>query len=173
MTLRTIHSVAAVVTLTSTVLGGTALPARAGNETAGVIQLTMSKEGPIWTDNNSLIYKMRVTNAGPHVATGIVVHVSGLFCGEEKWEVAACTALPDRDDPGKVMSVDVRLGSIAPGESAGFPVEVLLPNEDSGSVRTTVEVVSSDQYDSGSVPGSCVDGLNPQADCVSDVLALT
>ena len=40
-------------------------------------------------------------------------------------------------------------------------------------MRTTAEVVAVDQWDNRSVPGTCVEGWVPQADCVSDVVALS
>jgi len=173
MALRNLHSVVAVTALTGAALGATALPARAGSYSNGQIQLTMSKEGPIWGDNNDLIYNMHLTNAGPNTATGTVVHVTGWFCEGGRWSLESCSMLPDRDDPSRPMSYDIRVNPLAPGQPDSFPVTAVLPTEEAGTVRTTAEVVQSDQYDTASVPDKCVQGWNPQPDCVSDVQPLT
>ena len=48
-----------------------------------------------------------------------------------------------------------------------------IPDENAGFIRTTTEVVRSDQYDTASSPGTCNNGWQPQADCMSDVVDLT
>ena len=150
-----------------------AVPAHAEAVGNGTIQLVMSHNGPIMIDDNGLIYDMHLKNNGPDTATGVVVHVSGYFCQGADWSRTSCVHLPDRDDPTKDMSFDIAIGAVPPGAEAVFPVFALLPNENSGTVRTTAEVVAEDQVDTGSVPHTCSHGWNPQPDCMSDVVTMS
>jgi hypothetical protein len=172
MTLRSVHAAVSAGVFTLSLAAGAA-PARAGLYRNGLIKLTMTKEGPTLGDDNSLIYSMRLRNDGPVTATGIVVRVTAWFCVGSTWSLTGCTALPDPLDPGKRLDYLIRLDSVAPGQDAVFPVTTWLSNEDEGSVRTTAEVVATDEWDSRSVPGTCVEGWVPQADCVSDVVKLS
>jgi hypothetical protein len=172
MTLRSVHAAVSAGVFTLSLAAGAA-PAHAGPYRNGLIKLTMTKEGPTLGDDNSLIYSMRLRNDGPVAATGIVVRVTGSFCTDSKWPRRSCTPLPDPLHPGQRMDYLIRLGSVAPGQDTVFPVTAWLANEDEGSVRTTVEVVAVDQWDSRSVPGTCVEGWVPQADCVSDVVKMS
>ncbi|MFD0630706.1 hypothetical protein ACFQ9X_02630 [Catenulispora yoronensis] len=115
---------------------------------------------------------MIVTNHGPNTATNVVVRTTGWECQGHTWSAASCKRIPDRYDPTKPMSFDMTLDPIPPGGHAEFPIVTTIPDENGGTIRTTSEVVSSDQFDTGSVPGSCNDGWHPQPDCMSDVVTL-
>jgi hypothetical protein len=65
-----------------------------------------------------------------------------------------------RFDPSKPVDFETALGAISAGGHAGF-------------IRTTTEVVRSDQHDTASAPGTCESGWQPQPDCMSDVVDLT
>lgn len=172
MTLRSVHAAVSAGFLILSLAAGAA-PARAGLYGNGLIKLTMTKEGPTLADNNSLIYSMSLRNDGQVTATGIVVRVTGWFCTGATWSPRTCTELADPLRPGERMDYRIQVDSLAPGQDAVFPVTTWLTNEDEGSVRTTVEVVATDQSDSRSVAGTCAEGWVPQADCVSDVVKLS
>jgi hypothetical protein len=174
MTLRTVSAAVAAGAFTAWSLGAGAVPAHAGLYRNGLIQLSMTKEGPTLGDNNALIYSMHLHNEGPVAATGIVVRVTGWFCLDGGWTLPpGCTPLADPLHQGVRMDYLIRLDSLAPGRDDTFPVTTWLASEGAGTVRTTVEVVAVDQWDNRSVPGACVEGWVPQADCVSDVVALS
>ena len=157
-----------------TALVGIAAPAaHAAGSTSGTIKLAVTKEGPVYGDDNALIYHIHVTNSGPAAASGVVLRVTGYECPGPIWSAASCSRLPDRVDPTQPMDYNVDLETIPAGQEDAFPVTSYLPNETSGTVRTTVEVIHSDQSDSASVQGSCAQGQNPQPDCVSDVVSIT
>lgn len=172
MTLRSVAFAAAAGVFTSSTAAGIA-PAHAGLYRNGLIKLTMTKEGPTLGDDNVLIYSMHLENDGPVAATGVVVRVTGWFCTGATWSLTGCKPLADPLRPGERMDYRIRLDSLAPGAGAVFPVTTPLSSEGQGSVRTTVEVVAVDEWDDDSVPGTCVEGWVPQADCVSDVVNLT
>ena len=173
MTLRNLLPTAAVLAFAAGAVFTGAGPARADSSTAGRIQLTVTHHGPIMVDDNGLEYDIVVTNNGPGTATGVVLRTTGWECQGDGWSPEACKPLPDRYDPAKPMSFDTPLDPIAPGGHAEFPVTSTIPDENGGTIRTTVEVVASDQFDYGSVPGTCREGWNPQPDCMSDVVALS
>lgn len=187
MTLRTVSVVLAAAALSTVVPAVGAAPAHADSVHAdlvqtdpahaglyrnGLIQLTMSKEGPLLGDNNALVYSMHLRNDGQVTATGIAVRVTGWFCTGHGWTLNGCTPLADPLHPANRMDYLIPLASLAPGAEDSFPVTSWLGSEAAGTVRTTVEVVSVDQWDFRSVPGTCVEGWVPQADCVSDVVDL-
>ena len=163
----------ALASVVLVVLPGSAGPANASSGTAGSIQLSLSKEGPAWGDFNSLVYNIHVANAGPDAATGVVVRVTGWECQGQEWSLAACTRLPGAWDSGRPLRQDIALGPIPAGGRDAFPVEVFLPDENTATIRTTVEVVRSDQLDTASVPATCVEGWNMQPDCLSDVVTVS
>lgn len=133
----------------------------------------MTHHGPLLVDDNGLQYDIVLTNNGPDTATNVVLRTTGWECPGETWTPEACRQLTDRYDPGKVETVTTYLDPIPPGGHAEFPVTTLIPDEDAGTIRTTTEVVSSDQYDTASAPGTCDNGWNLQPDCMSDVVPLS
>lgn len=173
MTLGNLFPAVAALAFSAGAVGTGAVPAHAGAVANGLIQLTMSHNGPIMVDDGGLQYDMVLTNEGPDTATNVVVRTTGWECEGESWDRTDCTQLPDRHDPAKLEGFNVYLDPIPPGGHAEFPVTTLIPDENSGTVRTTTQVVSSDQYDTESVPAACEHGWNPQPDCMSDVVSLS
>lgn len=173
MTLRTLIPAAAGLALAAGTVVTGAAPAHAGTWAAGLIQLTVTHHGPILVDDNGLQYDIVLTNNGPGTATNVVLRTTGWECEGTRWSPDACKPLPDRYNPAKPMSFDTYLDPIAPGGHAEFPVTSVIPDENGGTIRTTTEVVSSDQFDYASVPGTCQEGWNPQPDCMSDVVSLS
>jgi hypothetical protein len=173
MTLRYIPS--ALATLAFAAVAGVtgAVPAHAGSPEYGEIQLTITHNGPIFTDNNGLGYDMVVTNNGPNAATHVVVRTTGWDCEADAQSKESCKPIPDRFDPTKAMDFTTDLGTIPAHGHAEFSVVTTIPDENAGFVRTTTEVVSSDQYDTASAPGACDSGWQPQPDCMSDVVDLS
>lgn len=173
MTLRNLP--VAFATLAFALVAGVAgaLPAHAESDRFGEIQLTVTHHGPIFTDNNGLGYDIVVTNNGPDTATGVVVRTTGFDCEADAQSKESCTAIPDRFDPTKPMDFLTSLGPIPAGGHAEFSVVTTIPDENAGFIRTTTEVVRSDQYDTGSEPGTCDNGWQPQPDCMSDVVDLS
>ncbi|MFL6116650.1 MAG: hypothetical protein ACJ786_35630 [Catenulispora sp.] len=173
MTLRNFLPAGATMAFAAGAVVTGAVPAHAGSVANGRIQLTISHHGPILTDDNGLGYDIIVTNNGPDTATNVVVRTTGWECEGGDWSLSSCRRLPDRDDPAKLEGSHTYLDPIAPGGHAEFPVFSLIPDESSGTIRTTTEVISSDQYDTASVPGTCRDGWAPQPDCMSDAVWLS
>ncbi|WP_194894859.1 DUF11 domain-containing protein [Catenulispora pinisilvae] len=155
------------------VAGAVPAQAHAGNVDKGRIQLTVTHNGPIFTDNNGLGYDIVVTNNGPDTATGVVLRTTGWDCEADAQNRESCKPIPDRYDPAKPMDFETDLGTIPAGTHAEFSVVTSIPDENAGFIRTTTEVVRSDQYDTRSEPGACDSGWEPQPDCMSDVVDLT
>src|SRR5882762_1455362 len=169
MTLRTFP--VALATLAFAAVAGLAgaVPAHAAdtdNDTQyGRIQLTVTHHGPIFTDNNGLGYDIVVTNNGPATATGVVLRTTGWDCEPDAQSKESCKTIPDRFDPSKPMDFETPLGPIPAGGHAEFSVVTTIPDENAGFIRTTTEVVRSDQHDTASDPGTCNSGWQPQPDC--------
>ena len=173
MTLRAFPVALATLAFAAVVGVAGAVPAQAASHHRGRIQLTVTHHGPIFTDNNGLGYDMVVTNNGPDTATGVVLRTTGWDCEADAQSKESCKPIPDRFDPSKPMDFETALGAIPAGGHAEFPVVTTIPDENAGFIRTTTEVVRSDQYDTASKPGTCDSGWEPQADCMSDVVDLT
>jgi Domain of unknown function DUF11 len=173
MNLRTRSLLA--LTASAAALVGLAGPAAAAPTVgpAGTVQLTVTKDGPIFGDNNTLIYDIHVTNSGPATATNVVVTHSAWFCPPAADGVGRCTIEDDPDNPGAPLLTKMSITALAPGQTDEFPVTSYMIGDSSGTVRTTIEVTHVDQEDSQSVAGTCASGWNLQPDCDSDVVSLS
>ena len=167
MKLRTLP----ILATTALALMGTVAPAHAAGSSAK-IHLVVSTVTPVFGDDNDLIYNITVTNKGPAEATGVVLRVTIWNCKNDLWSAATCTLLPDRKDPTQTLSYDVTMDPIKVGEPDSFPVVSYFPDESSGVIRTTVEVIKSDQTDTASVPNTCAQGATPQDDCASEIATI-
>lgn len=173
MTLRHFPVAVATLAFATVVSVAGAVPAQAGTHQRGRIQLTVTHNGPIFTDNDGLGYDIVVTNNGPDTATGVELRTTGWDCEADAQSKEVCKPIPDRFDPTKPMDFITDLGSIPAHSHAEFSVVTTIPDENAGFIRTTTEVVHSDQYDTESEPGMCDSGWSPQPDCMSDVIDLS